>query len=202
MGTGMGMGMDTGWGTGIGSGGDGWGPGHFGDNLGTGMGMEGDNMRTGMGTDGDGWGQGFGVPADLEALQELAQVALQLGAVGDEHALLVQHIVSQEVHEGELKGGSGVSTAPCPPQPPHPSPPSPPAPTLSPTNQDREPRKRDNCLSFPGSCSRYAGFSFSCVTGWGQRWGGTPPDPPRQQLGAGRTHIPTAHPIMGSQPQR
>lgn len=61
--------------------------------LGTGMGRDriGDRDRDRDGTRiGTGKGQGhWGVPAHLEALQELAQVALQLRAIGDKHAVLV-----------------------------------------------------------------------------------------------------------------
>lgn len=64
------------------------------------------------------------VPADLEALQELGQVSLQLRTLGHEHAVLVQNVVCQEVHEGELgQGQGGVSPrrdSPNPPSVPHP----------------------------------------------------------------------------------
>lgn len=57
------------------------------------------------------------VPAHLEALQELGQVSLQLRTVGHEHAVLVQHVVRQEVHEGELVEGQGGSAPTGTPQP-------------------------------------------------------------------------------------
>lgn len=96
-------------------------------------------------------------PAHLEALQEPAQVALQLRTLRDKHALLVQHVVCQEVHKGELwrreRGKRGV-TGGQPPQGPPPKLPSSPPPTFSPANHGREPRNRDKSRSFPGSCSR------------------------------------------------
>lgn len=161
------------------------------------MGMEGDNMRTGMGTEGDGWGQGFGVPADLEALQELAQVALQLGAVGDEHALLVQHIVSQEVHEGELKGGSGVSTAPCPPQPPLSQPPPSPSTHLVPHKPGPGAQEARQLSQFPWQLLQVRRLQLLLRDGMGSALGWDPPGPPPPTAGGRQDAHPHCAPHYG-----
>lgn len=122
------------------------------------LGIQGWGHRDGQdrdtGVSGTGWvttGCPQHVPTHLEALQELAQVPLQLRTVGDKHALLVQHVVRQKIHKGDLGGHNtgGQSPPGYPPKTP-----STPQPTLSPTNHCREPRYCDSFCSFAGSCSR------------------------------------------------
>lgn len=141
-----------------------------------------------MGTVWGGWGWGHRgvrdgdgapglsrVPAHLEALQELLQVSLQLRTLGHEHALLVQHVVRQEVHEGELGEGQGVSAPTGTPQHPPPASPTHLLP-CKPGPGAQEPRQ---LLQLLGQLLQVRRLQLLLHGGVGTARGGCSPQPPK-----------------------